>query len=205
MNYCNTGVKFMPSLLLLPPLLLASLSANVTIRSASPGPVYSSYLVHADSTTGSYAANTTQFVPTPTTSSYYLRLCNENISYYIAESKCTNHVPLPGQCQCLERNSSGACVQWDSFLTPDSIPSDAPYQGNTSSMNGYKNVNEWTYFFPPFASTISVWTVTVPGKMNESSFVTRTVGARVQTDYIDVIPGSPPPSSFSVPSACLRK
>jgi hypothetical protein len=67
-------------------------------------------------------------------------------------------------------------------------------------VNGLKNASEWTYFFPPFSSTIEVWTVPVNRNV---SFVTRTIGARVQTDYIDVKPGPPDASVFDVPQQCM--
>ena len=185
-----------------PPRLLASLSANVTVRSASQyGPIYSTSLVHADATTGSYLSTTTSYIPAPTTASYYLRLCNQNISYYFDSGQnCTARRPLPGQCQCLTRNAAGLCTEWSpSLSSPSTIPPTATY-GGSSKVNGLKNASEWTYFFPPFSSTIEVWTV--PVNRNES-FVTRTIGARVQTDYIDVKPGPPDASVFDVPQQCM--
>jgi hypothetical protein len=181
------------------PLLMASLSANSTIRSASPyGPIYSTSLVYADASTGAYMTKTKTFVPN---SSYmYLRLCSQNISYYVQTGHCTQHTPLPGQCQCLKTTSSGACAQWSPSLSPSTIPPGATFDRYVTT-NGY-NSSQFTFYFPPFSSTIDVWTAKLPGTNN--SFVTRTVGARVQTDYIHVRPGSPPSSTFTVPSICLN-
>ena len=66
-------------------------------------------------------------------------------------------------------------------------------------MNGYAHVDTWSFYFAPFGSVIDVSTVIGPGG---KSFVTRTVGARVQTDFTSIVVGTPPASKFAVPKAC---
>ena len=87
-----------------------------------------------------------------------------------------------------------------SSLSIDSIPSNAVF-GGSRSINNYKNASKWIYFFPPFSSTINVWTVKEENQQNVS-FVTRTVGARVQTDYTDILVGPPSKKVFHVPKQC---
>ena len=181
-----------------PSSLVTDLSANMTVRSASPyGPVFSTSIVYAHSSAGNYVSNTTTFVPGPTATAFYLRLCAKNISYYWQTGEtCTRHVPLPGQCHCESYESSGKCLKWSPVEFQSNIPTSATY-GGRSKLNGYVDVDQWEYFYPPFSSTIDVWTV-------NDSFVTRTVGARVQTDYTQVIPHVPPPGVFVVPGECMR-
>ena len=50
-------------------------------------------------------------------------------------------------------------------------------------MNGYSGVDTWSFFYAPFGSVIEVSTVSSPDGV---SFVTRSVGARVQTDFTRV-------------------
>ena len=66
-------------------------------------------------------------------------------------------------------------------------------------MNGYAHVDTWSFYFAPFGSVIDVSTVIGPGG---KSFVTRTVGARVQTDFTSIVVGPPPASKFAVPKTC---
>ena len=123
-----------------------------------------------------------------------------NISYYLgSDQNCTSRIPLSGQCQCLQHNLKKKCTFWEPSLSPNTIPSTAQYLGK-SDINSYHNVSEWNYYYPPFASTINVWTVQV--KDTNQSFVTRTVGARVQTDYTNVIVGKPKESVFNIPKEC---
>ena len=197
-NSFNNGLATLH--VLSPPLLLATLSANVTVRDASPyGPIFSNSEVFADTTTGNYLSASRTFIPSPE-SSFYLRLCSLNISYYLgSDQNCTSRIPLSGQCQCLQHNLKKKCTFWEPSLSPNTIPSTAQYLGK-SDINSYHNVSEWNYYYPPFASTINVWTVQV--KDTNQSFVTRTVGARVQTDYMNVIIGKPKESVFNIPKEC---
>lgn len=64
--------------------LLTSFVANVTVRSASPsGPVYSTGLQAFDTVSGSEMKNTSNLMRQDYGHTFYLRLCPQNISYFM--------------------------------------------------------------------------------------------------------------------------
>ena len=64
--------------------LLTSFVANVTTRSAAPnGPVFSTGLQAFDTVSGSEMHNTTNFLHQDYGHTFYLRLCPQNISYFM--------------------------------------------------------------------------------------------------------------------------
>lgn len=75
------------------------------------------------------------------------------------------------------------------------------FVAGNSSMNGYAHVDTWSFFYAPLGSVIDVSTVLGPDGM---SFVTRTVGARVQTDFTDFVAGVPPRGEFAKPKSCVH-
>ena len=69
-------------------------------------------------------------------------------------------------------------------------------------MNGYSGVDTWSFFYAPFGSVIEVSTVSSPDGV---SFVTRSVGARVQTDFTRVSLNPPAASVFDVPRSAPER
>jgi 25S rRNA (uracil2634-N3)-methyltransferase len=192
---------------LLPPSpLVSSFSAFQTIRSASRfGPVFSNGSIYVDTVHGAYRTNSSDYLNAGGDWSDYLRICPNAVSYYLPEGgACEAGTPLPGQCVCesvvpVGSSSNSNCTRWAPFVSPSAIPADAVYAGN-SSMNGYAHVDTWSFFYAPLGSAIDVSTVLGPDGM---SFVTRTVGARVQTDFTDFVAGVPAASEFAKPKPCV--
>ena len=181
-----------------PESLVTSFSAFQTVRSASTlGPVYSNGTIFVDTVGGAYRSNISDYLNFDGDWSVYLRICPEHKSFYLPQGKsCEENTPLPGQCMCT-KSSHGNCTKWSPFVAPASIPADAMYVGN-SSINGCSNAHTWEFFFGPLGSAIDVSVCT----MSDTSYIVRTVGARVQTDYTDVITKVPDPSIFSIPQSC---
>ena len=100
--------------------------------------------------------------------------------------------PLPGQCVCEQWGKDG-CDKYAPSFFPSSIPAGDP----TLSYGGERVTNDvqcdvWSWYEPLYQSVI---TVDVSAKSDLPALV-RLVAARVQTDYLDIVPGVPADEHF---------
>ena len=176
--------------------LLTSYIANVSTRSASPyGQNYTAGIQAFDVTTGHVMRNISMEVPQKG-HSFYLRLCDQNVSYYFdsfSEGTCKAKAS-PKACTCVVWGKH--CKEWAPAVFPTQIPDDSRKTRSNLTVDGVA-VDQYDWVVTPFGP------VTAYVSAGEPRAIIRFVMSRVQTDYRLLNGGKPPAASvFDIPPAC---